>query len=144
MNFGFWNTPSTSERALNVAIAVVKWLTVIHLNVVKVFFCSAAEQTDQIEDALKLLRGRKGSLKATKCSSLTRTLDYFAHSICSSQLNFASHTTDPIKELNGPRKVTELRSTLGLYNVFRRLVPNFAEASTPSNKLRKHCRSTSS
>lgn len=53
-------------------------------------------------------------------------------------LEVASQATDAIQKLKVPKMVTELRSFLGICNVFRRFASNLARISAPLNlKLRK-------
>lgn len=49
------------------------------------------------------------------------------------RLEIALHTTDAISGLKTPTNLTELRSFLGLCNVFRRFAPNFTFLAAPLN-----------
>lgn len=62
------------------------------------------------------------------------TFDYQGHVVRPSRLELAERTTDPVAKLTKPTMQRELRSFLGLCNVFRRFVPNFEHLSTPIDR----------
>lgn len=54
------------------------------------------------------------------------------------RLELASPTTDVIRDLKTPRIVTELKSGLGLFNVYRRFISKFARiAALLNTKLKR-------
>lgn len=78
------------------------------------------------------------TFKLKKCDSFTETINYQGHVIRPRGLEFASHTTDAIRELQPPTSLTELRSFFGLCTVFRRFVPQFVRVAVPlKRQLRK-------
>lgn len=87
--------------------------------------------------AFSLLCNVKATLMFKKCSFFTNTIDYVGHAILPSRQKLASHTTDDICGSKLPTNFTKLRSCLGVWNVFRRLVPNFARIMSLLTDWRK-------
>lgn len=64
-------------------------------------------------------------------------IDYLGHVISPGWLEAAPKEMNAIKKLKEPKNTTELRSFLGIFNIFSHFVPNFARISVPLNmKLR--------
>lgn len=78
-----------------------------------------------------LLHSAGATLKLKRYKFYTDYTDYFGHVICPRRLELASHTTDAIHRLHPPSNRTELPSFLGLCDVFRQLVPKFAQIAAP-------------
>lgn len=74
------------------------------------------------------------TLKLKKCSFFTDTMDYLGHVIRPGKLEIATPAIEAIKGVKQLINVTELRSFLGLCNIFRLFVPNFPRISAPQNK----------
>lgn len=53
----------------------------------------------------------------------SKTIDHLRHVIVFGKLKVAQKTTGAIESLQYPTTVSEIRSFLGLWNVFRRFVP---------------------
>lgn len=71
------------------------------------------------------------------CRFSPESINFLGYVKCPRCLKIDSQTTDVIRGI-APTKLTEFNSFLGLRNVFRRFVPNFARLATMLNKkLRK-------
>jgi RNase H-like domain found in reverse transcriptase len=90
---------------------------------------------NHLHDVLTLL-GKAGlSLKLDKCHFLQETVDYLGHVIRPGKLEIATKNTDALRTAQPPRTQTELRSFLGLCNVYRRFVPGFSKIAGPLNQM---------
>lgn len=72
----------------------------------------------------------KATLKRKKCSLITDTTDYLDHVIILKRLELRSQTTDAIRGLKPTTSLANMSSFLGLWNVYRRFVPNYTIVAT--------------
>lgn len=79
-----------------------------------------------------------------KCSFLADVVDYIDLVIRPRHLNLASHTTDVIRALEPPTSISELKSFLGIGNVFQQFFLHFARiAALLNERLKKYQPATS-
>lgn len=77
------------------------------------------------------------ALKLKKCAFFSNSIDQFSHLIKRGRHGAAVCTADAICNLKVPTTVTELRSFLGVCNVFRQFVPSFIIVELPPFKRLK-------
>jgi hypothetical protein len=86
-------------------------------------------------EALHLL-GKAGlSLKFIKCHFFKEAVAYLGHVIRPGKLAVAEKNTAALCNAPLPKIQTELRSFLGLCNVYRRFIPRFAAVAAPLTSL---------
>lgn len=88
-----------------------------------------------LRHALGLLHNAGVTIRLHKCHLFQESVDYLGHDIRPGQLHVASKTVDDVQGFNPPRSKTDVRSFLGLCNVFRRFIKGFARIETPLNDL---------
>ena len=136
MPFGLCNAPATFQRAMDVILSRYKWQNcLIYLDDIVIFSSSLDEHLKDVENILSTLRNAGLSLKLNKCEFFTRSVNYLGHVVRPGKLEVASKTCKSVQEFLEPTTQTELRSFLGLCNVYRRFVKNFARISSPLNDL---------
>ena len=93
-----------------------------------------------MREVLTVLKEAGFSLELKKCKFFAKPVDYLGHVIRLGRQEVATKNTDAVKRFKEPTMQTELRSFLGLCNVYRRFVPNFARTADPLNAfLKKGC-----
>jgi RNase H-like domain found in reverse transcriptase len=100
-----------------------------------IFSSSREMHLKHVNEALELL-GKAGlSLKLIKCHLFNEAVDYLGHVIGPGKLAVAEknrpHNGTPLY----PKTQTEIRSFLGLCNVYRRFVPRLAAVAAPLTSL---------
>ena len=74
-------------------------------------------------------------MKLKKCAWFTTSVRYLGHIIRPGQLCINEAMSKSLKEAQHPTSQTELRSFLGLCNVYRRFVKDFSRRAAPLNDL---------
>ena len=138
MPFGLCNAPATFQRAMDILLAGLRWKScLVYLDDIIVFSRTAEEHLVHVEEILEKLQDAGVSLKLKKCRFFAETVDYLGHVIRPGLLEVATKNTAAIDGFEEPKTQTHLRSFLGVCNVYRRFVPNFAQVSAPLNELLK-------
>jgi hypothetical protein len=75
------------------------------------------------------------TLNLKKCHFFKDKVDNLGHVIRPGQLSVAEKNTAALKDMMHPTTHTELRSFLGICNVYRRFVKAFAKIAAPLNIL---------
>jgi RNase H-like domain found in reverse transcriptase/Reverse transcriptase (RNA-dependent DNA polymerase) len=136
MPFRLRNAPATFQRTVDIVLSGLRWKTcLVYLDDIIVFSNSPEEHARHLDEVLSLLYGAGLSLKLANCSFFRDTVNYLGHVIRTGKLEVATKYTDALETAKPPTTKTELRSFLGLCNVYRRFVPSFAKVASPLNAL---------
>ena len=138
MPFGLTNAPATFQRALDMILTKYKWQTcLIYLDDVIIYSKNVEEHIQHVDEILHCLSKAGVTLKIKKCKFFTTTVDYLGHVIKPGKLEIDRTNTESLRKAAPPTSKTELRSFLGLCNVYPRFIPNFTDIASPLNALLK-------
>jgi hypothetical protein len=113
------NAPGTLRHAVDINLSGVKWKTcLVYLDDVIVFSSSREAHMRHVNEALTLLEKAGLSLKLSKCQFFKETVKYLGHAIWPGRLGVAEKNTEALKSAPILCKQTELRSFLGLFNIY--------------------------
>ena len=136
MPFGLRNAPATFQRAIDIILSGLKWRTcLVYLDDIIIYSTSREDHFHHVDEVLTTLRDAGLSLKLKKCHFFKEAVDYLGHVIRPGRLEVAEKNTAALKEAKLPRNQTELKSFLGLCNVYRRFVARFAAIAAPLTAL---------
>ena len=76
-------------------------------------------------------------MKVSKCTFFSDKIEYLGHIIKPGRLEVDEANTRSLRDARPPTTKTQLRSFLGLVNVYRRFIEDFAKVSGPLNELLK-------
>jgi hypothetical protein len=138
MPFGLSNAPATFQRALDMILAGFKWQYVlVYFDDVIVYSKSIAEHMEHLDYTLTLLQQAGATLKLSKCHFFRPSVDYLGHVIHPGKLAVSQKNILSIEKAQHPTTRTQLRSFLGMCNVYRKFVPSFAKIASPLTDLLK-------
>lgn len=88
-----------------------------------------------MREVLTLLQKAGITLKLKKCKFFDDQVEYLGHITHPSRLEVNPRNTGNLLNTQSPTNPTELRYFLGIYNVYKRFLPNFARVAASLNKL---------
>ena len=102
-----------------------------------VFSKTFDQHLDHVAEVMTSLQEAGFSLKLKKCDIFKNQVDYLGHVVRPGELSVAQKTTKAVEEFRLPETQTQIKSFLGLCNVYRRFVQKFARVAAPLNALLK-------
>lgn len=137
MPFGLHNALGTFHRTIEDILSQVNWqFTLVYFDDIIIFSRTADERRAMFEP-YRSCYTEYFTLNLKKCKFISEKMDCLGHVIRSRGLELASQTMDEICDLKQPRTVTELKSFLGLGNLHRCFVLNFARLAAQFNSKLK-------
>jgi len=134
--FGLCNAPATAQRAIDMILSGVKWQNVLVYFDDLIIFSADAESHLSHMDTVLTLHGRHGvTLKALKCHLFSNEVEYLGHVVRPGRLSVNEKNLKAIKKAAFLKTQTQLRSFLGMCNVYRRFTVDFAKTAKPLNDL---------
>jgi len=130
--FGLSNAPETFQRAIDTILGGLKWKScLVYIDDIIVFSQSAGEHVEHLREVFTALRGAGVFLKAKKCHLFQEEVEYLGHIVGRGQLNVQDKNIRGLKEASPPRCKKDRRSFLGMCNVYRRFVKDYAQVARP-------------
>ena len=101
-----------------------------------IFSKTIEDHIGHIKTVLDLPAKASMSLQLRKCFFLQNRVEYLGHIASPGKLSVARKICDAVLHMEPPTTFTELKSFLGLCNVYRRFVEKFAHNASPLTKKR--------
>ena len=132
MPFGLCNAPATFQRVIDILLMRYRWKTcLVYIDYIIIFSKNMEDHLCQVDEILQVLRDVGGTLRLAKCNFFTESVNYLGHAIRPGLLQVGDKSLDAIGEAKPPTTPTQVRSFLGLCNVYKRFVPSFVHISAP-------------
>jgi len=134
--FGLCNPPATFQRAIDMILSGVKWQNVlVYLYDLIIFSADAESHLSHLDTVLTLLRKHGVTLNAQKCHVYSNEVEYLGHVVRPGRLSVNEKNLKAINKAIFPKAQTQQRSFLGMFNVYRRFMVEFAKIAKPLNDL---------
>jgi len=136
MPFGLKNAPATFQRALDITLSGLKWqIGLVNLDDVIIFSANAEQHLKDVDTVLHRLREAGVTLYLEKCTWFSDEVEYLGHIVRRGSLYVHTKNVDALKHAKFPTTKTQLKSFLGMCNVYRGFVKDFAKRAKPLNAL---------
>ena len=138
MPFGLCNAPATFQRTVDILLMKFRWRTcLVYLDDIIIFSKTLDENIQHVDEILIVLCEAGMSLKLRKCHFFVKSVEYLGHVIRPGLLQVATRNVEAIERAQHPLTETQVRSFLGMCNVYRRFIKNFARIAAPLVELTK-------
>ena len=138
MPFGLTNAPATFQRAMDILLSPFRWKScLVYLDDIIIFSKSWEEHISHVDEILSVLEKAGVKLKLGKCECFVEKIKYLGHVVRPGTLEIDAARTAALEQVRYPQTQTQLRSFLGLCNVYGRLVPHYAKIAHLLNQLSK-------
>ena len=107
----------------------------VYLEELIIFSADAESHLYHLDTVLTLLGKHGVTLKAQKCHLFSNKVEYLVHVVRPERLSVNEKNLKAIKKAVFPKTQTQMRSFLGMCNVYRRFTVDFAKIAKPLNDL---------
>ncbi|CAM8905253.1 unnamed protein product [Rhodiola kirilowii] len=138
MPFGLTNVPVTFCTLMNKIFHMyLDQFVVVYLDDIVIYNNTLEEHVGHLKTVFQVLRENELYFKQEKCSFARQDVQFLGHIIKEGKLMMDKSKVKSIEEWETPKKVTELRSFLGLVNYYQRFIQGYSAKATPLTDLLK-------
>jgi hypothetical protein len=135
MPFGLCNAPATFQRLMDVVLNEVRGFARCYIDDLIIFSHSVDQHMEHLSKVFDLLLKAGLIVKPSKCKFLRTTVRFLGHQVSAGVVAPDPDKTEAIKSWPTPSNRHDLQVALGLFNYYRRFVPNFSTIADPLNRL---------
>ena len=106
-----------------------------YIDDIQVSGISEADHMQKLEQVLSRLSSTGITLKRSKCTFATTSVEYLGHIIDSTGLHLSPAKVQAIQKAPAPTNITELRAFLCLVNFYHKFLPNLSSTLSPLHIL---------
>ena len=138
MPFGLTNAPATFCTLMNKVLhKFLDRFVVVYLDDIVVYSNTLEEHIEHLGEVFEVLREHQLYVKREKCVFAQKRIPFLGHIVGEGRIWMDSAKISAIQEWETPKRVTEVRSFLGLANYYRRFIQGYSCITTPLTDLLK-------
>ncbi|GAA0147438.1 hypothetical protein LIER_07137 [Lithospermum erythrorhizon] len=138
MLFGLTNAPATFYTLMNkIFHPFLDEFVVVYLDDIVVYSKTLEEDVEYLQQVFQVLRENELYVKIEKCLFAQLDVMFLGHKVAKGKIHMDESKIHAIAEWKEPKKVSELRSFLGLVNYYRRFILGYLARATPLTELLK-------
>ena len=141
MPMGLSNSPATFQRAMNMVLSGLNWITcIVYVDDIICFSKTFNEHLERLEEIFIRLTGAGLTLKLKKCNFLAKEVEYLGHVVDAKgrrphPRNLAALRDIPVP--SGKNAVTQVQGFVGLCNYYSSFIPAYSVTVEPLVRLTK-------
>lgn len=135
MPFGLCNAPASFQRLMDAVLKDVRHFALCYIDDLVIFSSSVEEHLEHLAMVFNLLVGAGLIIKPSKCQFMRAVIRFLGHEVSAGVVAPDSEKTSSILNWPTPKSRHELQVALGLFNYYRKFVPNFSTIAEPLNFL---------
>ena len=125
MPFGLTNAPATFQRAMDILLSPFPWKScLVYLDDIIIFSKSWEEHIVHVDEILSVLERAGMKLKLRKWKIFVKRIKSLSHVARPGTLEADAARTPALEQVRYLQTQTQLKSFVGLCNVYRRFVPH--------------------
>ncbi|KAI4293409.1 hypothetical protein PAPHI01_2683, partial [Pancytospora philotis] len=138
MPFGLKNASMVFQRMMDVLMRdLIGKCCYVYIDDIVVFSDSAEDHEQALEQVLARLDSAGLIVNREKCKFRCTSVEFLGHEISKDGVRPSSAKIETIMSVAQPKSKKDVMSLIGLFNYFRRFVPNFAKVMCPLYDLLK-------
>ena len=138
MPFGLTNAPATFCNLMNdVLYEFLDQFVVVYLDDIVVYSETLVDHVNHLRKVFSKLREYKLYVKKEKCEFCRQEVKFLGHWVSKGQIRMDEKKIKAILDWTPPKKVSELRSFLGLANYYRKFIKGYSKKVNPLTDLLK-------
>ena len=138
MPMGLTNSPATFQRAMNMLLSGLNWVScLVYIDDIVVFSKTEEEHLNTLEEIFTRLEAFGFSLKKKKCNFFAREVEYLGHVVSAEGRKPHPRNLMAVQEFKTPRSITDVQSFLGLCNYYSQYIPEYTQKVEPLQRLLK-------
>lgn len=136
MPFGLTNAPATWQRTMDLVLAGLKWqICLVYLDDIIVFSKTVDEHMTNLQLVFDALMKHNISLRLDKCHFFQSKVKYLGYNVSKEGIAIDVDKIKSILDYKPPHDLHSVRRFLGLCNVYRKFIPQYAMLTAPITLL---------
>ena len=136
-SFGLNQAPAHFMALINRVLEGCETFAIVYMDDITIFSVDEETHLKHIKLIFEKLDDARLKIKLSKCSFFKKHLHYLGHMLSSEGIMPTKEKTAAIKEMVPPTNVHKVQVVIGMFNYYKKFIPNFSEISKEIIELTK-------